>query len=69
LNRHAVLFGGRGNVPGDVSWLTVLRKRPGFREAFSQFDIDAVAGFTEADVERLAADPGIVRHRARLPQP
>jgi DNA-3-methyladenine glycosylase I len=49
-----------------LSWLTILRKRPGFREAFSQFDIDAVAGFTDADVERLVADPGIVRHRGKI---
>jgi DNA-3-methyladenine glycosylase I len=49
-----------------LSWLTILRKRPAFREAFSQFDIDTVAGFTDADVERLVADPGIVRHRGKI---
>jgi DNA-3-methyladenine glycosylase I len=49
-----------------LSWLTILRKRPGFREAFSHFDIDAVAAFTDADVERLMADRGIVRHRGKI---
>jgi DNA-3-methyladenine glycosylase I len=49
-----------------LSWLTILRKRPRFREAFSHFDIDTVAGYTERDVERLVADPGIVRHRGKI---
>ncbi len=49
-----------------LSWATILRKRPAFREAFSGFDPDAVAGFGEADVERLLADAGIVRNRAKI---
>jgi DNA-3-methyladenine glycosylase I len=49
-----------------LSWLTILRKREGFRRAFAGFDPDVVAGFTEADVERLLADPGIVRNRAKI---
>jgi DNA-3-methyladenine glycosylase I len=49
-----------------LSWLTILRKREGFRSAFAGFDIDAVARFGEADVERLLADPGIVRNRAKI---
>jgi DNA-3-methyladenine glycosylase I len=49
-----------------LSWLTILRKRPRFREAFSRFDIDTVVSFTDADVERLMADPGIVRHRGKI---
>ena len=49
-----------------LSWLTILRKRPRFRDAFSGFDIDAVAGYTETDVGRLLADAGIVRHRGKI---
>lgn len=49
-----------------LSWLTILRKREGFRAAFAGFDPAAVAGFTAADVERLLADPGIVRNRAKI---
>ncbi|GAA3744118.1 DNA-3-methyladenine glycosylase I [Leifsonia bigeumensis] len=49
-----------------LSWATILRKRPAFRLAFSGFDPDAVAGFGEADVERLLADAGIVRNRAKI---
>jgi DNA-3-methyladenine glycosylase I len=49
-----------------LSWLTILRKRPAFRAAFANFDIASVAGFTEADYERLMADAGIVRNRAKI---
>jgi DNA-3-methyladenine glycosylase I len=49
-----------------LSWLTILRKREAFREAFAGFDPDAVAEFTERDVERLLADAGIVRHRGKI---
>jgi DNA-3-methyladenine glycosylase I len=49
-----------------LSWLTILRKRARFREVFSHFDIDAVAGYTESDIERLLGDPGIVRHRGKI---
>jgi DNA-3-methyladenine glycosylase I len=49
-----------------LSWLTILRKRESFRAAFANFDIDAVAGFGERDVERLLADAGIVRHRGKI---
>lgn len=49
-----------------LSWLTVLRKRPNFRAAFSDFSIDAVARFGVADVERLLADAGIIRHRGKI---
>jgi DNA-3-methyladenine glycosylase I len=49
-----------------LSWLTILRKREGFRSAFAGFDIDTVARFGEADVERLLSDPGIVRNRAKI---
>jgi len=49
-----------------LSWLTILRKREGFRRAFAGFRVDAVAGFGPGDVERLLADPGIVRNRAKI---
>ncbi len=49
-----------------LSWLTILRKRPAFRAAFDGFAIGAVAGYTEADVDRLLADTGIVRNRAKI---
>ncbi len=49
-----------------LSWITILRKREGFRSAFAGFDIPSVAGFTDADVERLVADPAIVRHRGKI---
>jgi DNA-3-methyladenine glycosylase I len=49
-----------------LSWLTILRKRPAFREAFAGFDPEAVLRFGEADVERLLADTGIVRHRGKI---
>jgi DNA-3-methyladenine glycosylase I len=49
-----------------LSWLTILRKREAFRAAFSGFDADAVARFGDEDVERLLADAGIVRNRAKI---
>lgn len=49
-----------------LSWLTILRKREGFRAAFAGFDAERVARFGEADVARLLADPGIVRNRAKV---
>ncbi len=49
-----------------LSWATILRKRPAFRKAFAGFEPDAVAAFREDDVERLLADAGIVRNRAKI---
>jgi DNA-3-methyladenine glycosylase I len=49
-----------------LSWLTILRKREGFRAAFAGFEPQAVAAFGEADVERLMADTAIVRNRAKI---
>ena len=49
-----------------LSWWTILRKREGFRSAFAGFDFAAVARFGAADVERLLADAGIVRHRGKI---
>jgi DNA-3-methyladenine glycosylase I len=49
-----------------LSWLTILRKREGFRAAFAGFSIEAVAAFGPADSERLMADAAIVRNRAKI---
>jgi DNA-3-methyladenine glycosylase I len=49
-----------------LSWLTILRKREGFRSAFAGFDIDAVAKYGPDDVARLLGDAGIVRNRAKI---
>lgn len=49
-----------------LSWLIILRKRENFRRAFAGFDIAAVAEYTDADVQRLMADQGIVRNRAKI---
>lgn len=49
-----------------LSWLTILNKRDRYREVFAGFDVDHVAAFTDADVERLLGDPGIVRNRAKI---
>ncbi|MDQ3067455.1 MAG: DNA-3-methyladenine glycosylase I [Actinomycetota bacterium] len=49
-----------------LSWLTILRKRDGYRIAFAGWDIEAIARFGERDVERLLSDAGIVRHRGKI---
>ncbi|HEX2026294.1 MAG TPA: DNA-3-methyladenine glycosylase I [Actinomycetota bacterium] len=49
-----------------LSWSTILRKRSGYRNTFAGFDIERVAGFTDADVDRLLGDASIVRNRAKV---
>ena len=49
-----------------LSWSIVLKKREGYRRAFSQFDPEKVARYSEARIDRLTADPGIVRNRAKI---
>ena len=49
-----------------LSWLTILRKREAFRAGFAGFDFNRVADFGDADIERLLADKGIVRHRGKI---
>ena len=49
-----------------LSWLTILRKRENFRNAFAGFEIARVAKFGEKDIERLLGDAGIVRHRGKI---
>lgn len=49
-----------------LSWITILKRREGFRKAFRGFEINKVAKFTEDDVERLMQDEGIIRNRAKI---
>ncbi|MGI8483298.1 MAG: DNA-3-methyladenine glycosylase I, partial [Thermomicrobiales bacterium] len=49
-----------------LSWITILRKRESFTQAFANWDANAIAAFTEDDVARLLADPGIVRNRLKV---
>ena len=49
-----------------LAWITILRKREAFRAAFDGFDPERVARYGDADVARLLADPGIVRHRGKI---
>ncbi len=49
-----------------LSWLTILKKRANFRNAYSDFDIDAVAAYGDADRARLLADAGIIRNRLKV---
>jgi DNA-3-methyladenine glycosylase I len=49
-----------------LSWLIILRKRENFRRAFHGFDIERVARYTDRDIDRLMADTGIVRNRAKI---
>ncbi len=49
-----------------LSWLTILRKRTGYRRAFADFDPQTVAGFDQRTVETLVQDPAIVRHRGKI---
>jgi DNA-3-methyladenine glycosylase I len=49
-----------------LSWSTILKRREGYRQAFAQFDVQSVASFGDADMERLLADTGIIRNRQKL---
>ena len=49
-----------------LSWLIILRKRDNFRRAFDGFDVERIARYTDRDVDRLMADTGIVRNRAKV---
>ena len=49
-----------------LSWLIILRKRENFRRAFSGFDVESIARYSDADVQRLMTDEGIVRNRAKI---
>lgn len=49
-----------------LSWITILRKREAFRKHFEGFEIDRVAEFGQPEIERMLADPGIIRHRGKI---
>ena len=49
-----------------LAWITILRKREGYRQAFEGFDPERIAAYGQADVDRLLADPGIVRNRQKV---
>ena len=49
-----------------LSWLTILRKRENFRRAFAGFQPEVLVGYGDLEIERLLADPGIVRHRGKI---
>jgi DNA-3-methyladenine glycosylase I len=49
-----------------LSWITILRRRDGYRKAFANFDVHKVAAFTDKDVERLMQDTGIIRNRLKI---
>ena len=49
-----------------LSWFTILKRREGFREAFQGFDMAKVAAITEADIERLMLNDGIIKNRAKI---
>lgn len=49
-----------------LSWITILRRRDGFRDAFAQFDMTAVAAMTARDVDRLVQEQRIIRHRGKI---
>ena len=62
LFEHLVLEGAQAGL----SWLTILKRRDGYRRAFAGFDVDKVARFNSRSVERLLADEGIIRNRAKV---
>ena len=49
-----------------LSWISILKRREGYRKAFADFDVEKVAAFTEEDVERLMQDTGIIRNRGKI---
>lgn len=49
-----------------LSWLTILKRREGYRKAFDQFDVDRIANYTQNDIDRLLADEGIIRNRLKV---
>ena len=49
-----------------LSWLTILKKRPGYKKAFANFDVERVARFTPKKIETLLLDPGIIRNRLKV---
>jgi DNA-3-methyladenine glycosylase I len=65
-DRHLFEMLSLEGAQAGLSWTTILRKRDGYRRAFAGFDAERVARFTPRRIERLLADPGIVRHRGKI---
>lgn len=63
--RHFELLVLEGAQAG-LSWLTILKRRDGYRRAFAGFDPAIVAQFTERDIERIVADPAVIRNRQKI---
>ena len=49
-----------------LSWITILKRREGYKRLFADFDVKKVAQFTESDIERIVQDPAIIRHRGKI---
>jgi DNA-3-methyladenine glycosylase I len=49
-----------------LSWYTILKRRENYRKAFDNFDVETIASYTDADIRRLLADPGIIRNRLKV---
>jgi DNA-3-methyladenine glycosylase I len=49
-----------------LSWITILRRRDGYRKLFADFDVEKVAQFTSEDIDRIVLDPAIIRHRGKI---
>jgi DNA-3-methyladenine glycosylase I len=62
LFEHIVLEGAQAGL----NWELILKKRDGYRRAFADYDLERIARFTEARIEKLAQDPRIVRNRAKI---
>src|SRR5471032_2404568 len=65
-NRHLFEMLILEGAQAGLSWITILRKRENYRKAFDNFDVAKVARYTPAKVEKLMADPGIVRNRLKI---
>jgi len=65
-DRHLFEMLALEGAQAGLSWTTILNKRENYRRAFDGFDVDKVARYREADINRLLADAGIVRNRAKI---
>jgi DNA-3-methyladenine glycosylase I len=65
-DRHLFEMLTLGGAQAGLSWITILKRREGYRKAFHSFDPERIARYGEKDVARLLADPGIIRNRAKI---
>ena len=65
-DRHLFELLNLEGAQAGLAWITILRKRDGYRRAFEGWDPERIAGYGESDIARLLADPGIVRNRAKV---